>query len=360
MLGDAQLSRGINRAVTTNGIIRHRPPKSSARGCSDNGREILEFPLCYPDGIRIFAGRRLATSLFKDSRDGLPAQRNLQAVAVLHRLTISLYGLIVKHRCAEFPVAFTTSSKNLVSDLLDFVRREGYGPGDRLPPIRQLSAALGLGRNAVRDALLEAQTLGFVRIEPRLGVFLQDFALGDRVDGFGPVLERVLGQEEQNLFHLVDARLLVEAELASEAARIRRPEDLLPLRQALETVLGTQGDRLAFIQADEAFHLAIARITGNRVLFAFLQTLWRMIAPIKLNLLLSTADRQVTDREHRELFLNIVAGDADRARTVMRAHIGKGRDLLMNYVQTLPQADAEPGEPGRPRSAGTTPTGGNS
>jgi DNA-binding FadR family transcriptional regulator len=240
-------------------------------------------------------------------------------------------------------MTLTTSSKSLVSALLDFVAHEGYGPGERLPPIRQLSVALGQGRNAVRDALLEAQTLGFVRIEPRLGVFLADLNPAQSAGELGPMLERALGQENQNLFHLVDARLVVETELAADAARTRRPEDLLPLRQALETALATRGDRLAFIRADEGFHLAIARIAGNRVLFAFLQTLWRQIAPMKLNVLLSSEDRQVADQEHRDLFQTIVAGAADQARTAMRAHIGRGRDLLTEYVHTLPPADAEPG-----------------
>ena len=236
----------------------------------------------------------------------------------------------------------TTPSKNLVSDLMDFVRREGYAPGDRLPPIRQLAATLGVGRNAVRDGLLEAQTLGFVRIEPREGVFVQDLDSAGRADGLAPALERVLTQEGQNLFHLVDARLLVEVELAGEAARTRRPEDLLPLRQALETVLATRGDRLAFIGADEAFHLALARCAGNRVLFLFLQTLWRLLRPAKLNLLLSAESRSRTDREHQDLFQSIVAGDADRARAVMRGHIGQGRSLLLDYVRTLPRAEPEP------------------
>lgn len=240
-------------------------------------------------------------------------------------------------------MAVTTPSRSLVSDLLDFVRREGYGPGDRLPPIRQLSHTLGVGRNAVRDGLLEAQTLGFVKIEPRLGVFVKD---AGRADGLAPALEKVLTQEEQNLFHLVDARLLVEVELAGGAARTRRPEDLLPLRQALEAVLTCQGDQLDFIKADEAFHLAIARLPDNRVLFAFLQTLWRMLQPAKLNLLLSAKNRELTDREHRGLFQSIVDGDEDRARTLMRAHIGQGRALLLEHARTLPGAGPKAQEPG--------------
>lgn len=127
----------------------------------------------------------------------------------------------------------------------------------------------------------------------------------------------------------------------------------MPLRQALEAVLESRGDRPAFIKADEAFHLAIARIAGNRVLLVFLQTLWRMLRPAKLNLLLSAEDRGCTDlgdREHQELFQSIVGGDVDKARAAMRAHVGKGRSLLLEYVRTLPGAGPEPGETrARPR-----------
>jgi DNA-binding FadR family transcriptional regulator len=247
-------------------------------------------------------------------------------------------------------VNVTTPSKNLVSDLMDFFRREGYGPGDRLPSIRQLSATLGFGRNAIRDGILEAQTMGFVKVEPRLGVFVQHLDLVNPAGGLAPALEKVLTQEEQNLFHLVDARLLVEVELAGEAARTRRPEDLLPLRQALEAVLTYHGDRLDFIKTDEAFHLAIARIAGNRVLFVFLQTLWRMLRPAKLNLLLSAKNRGLTDQEHRELFQSIVESDADKARSIMRGHIEQGRSLLLEHVRTLPRAGSKPDEPeARPR-----------
>lgn len=231
-----------------------------------------------------------------------------------------------------------TPDNDVVNDLMELIRREGYRPGDRLPSIRQLSTTLGLGRNAIRDGLLEAQTMGFVKVEPRLGVFVQHLDPTHRADGLAQALETSLSREEQNLFHLVDARLLVEVELAGTAARTRRPEDLLPLRQALEAVLASREDRLAFIQCDEAFHLAMARIAGNRVLFLFLQTLWRMIRPAKLNLLLSAENRGCTDREHQELFQSIVDGDGDRASAVMRAHIGKGRSLLLDYVRTLPRA----------------------
>jgi DNA-binding FadR family transcriptional regulator len=254
----------------------------------------------------------------------------------------------------------TSAETGLVNDLRAFVRKEGYGAGDRLPPIRKLSRVLGAGRNVVRDGLLEAQTLGLVKIEPRQGVFVQGVFVqgghtGRRTDGFCRMLENVLGGEKQNLIHLVDARLLVETELAGAAARTRRPEDLLPLRQALENVLAAGEDRSAYIEADEAFHLAIARISGNRVLLAFLETLCRLIRPAKAPLLLSPQNRRVTDREHQELFQSIVVGDPARARKTMDEHIRQGRALLLDYARTIPTTFAAPPTEGRSKRRASSP-----
>lgn len=242
-------------------------------------------------------------------------------------------------------MSLTAPRNHLVGELMDFVRGNGYAPGDRLPSIRVLAEKLGVGRNVVRDSLLGAQTMGLVKIEPRLGVFLQHPRPDAGADGLAATLETALTRDDQNLFHLVDARLLVEAELAGAAALHRRPDDLLPLRGALEAVLGKHADRLAYVMADETFHLAVARVAGNRVLLAFLQALWRMILPAKMNLLLSPESRAESDREHCELFQSIVEGDADRARAVVRAHIDRGRVLLHNYVRTVPRVRSREARP---------------
>jgi GntR family transcriptional regulator, uxu operon transcriptional repressor len=129
---------------------------------------------------------------------------------------------------------------------------------------------------------------------------------------------------------------MVETELAAEAARTRRPEDLLPLRQALEGILAVEDDRVKYIEADERFHLTMARIAGNRVLLAFLEVLLRLIRPEKATVLLSPQNRQLSDREHQELFQAIVAGDAEQARVKMREHLRQGRELLLDYACSIP------------------------
>lgn len=226
--------------------------------------------------------------------------------------------------------------RDVVGELMDFVRRRGFARGDRLPSIRDVAAALDAGRNAVRDAMVRAQAIGLVRIEPRLGIFVHNLDADLPVGELDQVLTQPPGKEEHNVFHLLDARLLVEVELVGKAAQAGRPEELLPLRQRLETLLGCRHDRLAFVEADESFHMGIARVAANPVLLAFLRTLLGLLRPIKLSLLLSAEDRDQTDREHREIFQCLLAGDAAGAQEIMRTHLALGRALLLQHLQTPP------------------------
>jgi GntR family transcriptional repressor for pyruvate dehydrogenase complex len=186
--------------------------------------------------------------------------------------------------------------------------------------------------------------MGLVRVEPRLGVFVQDPDAGTAADKpasssegtLEQALAQALSRETHNVFHLIDARLAVETELVGKAARAGHAEALLPLRGALESVLGDVEDRSGFIAADEAFHLEMARLAGNPVLLAFLRTLLERLRSDKQGVLLSAENRQRTDREHVELYRSILEGRPEKAQAVLREHIDYGRALLLEQLRTVP------------------------
>lgn len=239
----------------------------------------------------------------------------------------------------------STASQDTVTDLVDYIRSQELVRGDRLPSIRQLAEALGLGPNAVRDSILKAQAMGLVKVEPRLGTFVQNPEASLAVDSAPQWIEQALSRETHNVFHLMDARLLVELELVGKAAEAGHSEELLPLRHALEAVLADPQERSAFIAADEAFHLEMARLAGNPVLLAFLRTLLDLLRPVKQGVLLSAENRQQTDREHVELYRCLLEGQAERAQAIMREHLAYGRTLLLEHLRTVPTT-----KPPKPKS----------
>ena len=232
--------------------------------------------------------------------------------------------------------------QRLVRDLVRQIRAEGLTVGDRLPSIRSLAARMGLGVSTVRDAMLQAQTLGLVKIHPRSGAFVQSLTYAPLVDALSDTLESSLLQADRNLFHLLKARQLIERELASQAAQRRRSEDLLPLRQSLEVMSAAivADDCLEFIEADVHFHLTIAAIAGNSVLLTTLRTMLSLLRPYLMSLPW-TAERQArTDRSHAEIYEALVAGDAAQARARIDAHLGLAYTSLLAYVRNPPRAKA--------------------
>lgn len=222
--------------------------------------------------------------------------------------------------------------------LLDLIQEQGLNVGDQLPSIRELAVSLGVKPTVVRDALLQAQTMGLVRILPRSGAFLQSLSYAPLVDALASTLKPALMQEDHNLFHLLDARRLLEVELAGRAADRRRLEDLLPLRQALEAMarIPQTQRRKEYVENDVRFHVEVARLAGNAVLLMMQQSLLDLLRPHLVRLPWTPERRLRTDRSHAAIYAALVAGDSGKARAEMGEHLSMAYDSLLKYVQDPP------------------------
>ena len=231
------------------------------------------------------------------------------------------------------------NTQQLVHDLIQQIRAGGLSVGDRLPSIRQLADRLEVGANAVRDAMMQAQTMGLVKIRPRSGVFVQSLNYSQLVDALSNTLEASMMQTDHNLFHLLEARQLIEMELVAMAAQRRRLEELLPVREALDAmVAAAAADRCQdFVEADVRFHLEIARIAGNSVLVTTLRAMLGLLRPYLVRLPWTPQRRLNTDRSHAEVYRALVDGDSERARAGMRSHLGMAYETLLARMQDCPE-----------------------
>lgn len=225
----------------------------------------------------------------------------------------------------------------VIPAILDLILQRGLTVGDRLPPIRELAASLGIKPTVVRDALLRAQTIGLVRILPRAGVFLQSLTYAPLVDALAGTLKPALLQKDHNLFYVLDARRLLEIELAGRAALRRRLEDLLPVRQALEAMaaIPEAKRRADYVEHDIRFHGEIARLAGNSVLFTIQQALLELLRPYLLQLPWTPRRRIQTDRSHGAIYATLVAGDGEKARAAMSEHLSLAYNSLLRDLQDL-------------------------
>jgi GntR family transcriptional repressor for pyruvate dehydrogenase complex len=185
--------------------------------------------------------------------------------------------------------------------------------------------------------------MGVLEILPRSGAFVRSLTYAPLVDALTSTLEPALLQADHNLFHLLDARRLLEIELAGRAAQLRKLEELLPVRQALEAMarIPETERRNDYVEADVRFHTEIARLAGNAVLLTIQQALLGLLKPYLLQLPWSPQRRRRTDQSHAEIYSALVSGNSDEARAAMAEHLGMAYQILLEKIQSLPERRPE-------------------
>lgn len=221
---------------------------------------------------------------------------------------------------------------SVLQAIVALIEERSLAVGDNLPSIRELAELFEVKPTAVRDALLHAEAKGLVRILPRSRAILLS-RCADR--------SQATPLHEPNLLHLIDARRVVEVELAGRAAARRRLEDLLPARQALEAMLRWTTDSPAedYVVHDVAFHVAVSRLAGNEVLFAVQRSLMEQMRSHLLDSPRTLPWQKRTNASHAAIYAALVAGDAQAACVAMRDHLSLAYDALINHLKNVPNVE---------------------
>jgi GntR family transcriptional repressor for pyruvate dehydrogenase complex len=141
-------------------------------------------------------------------------------------------------------------------------------PGDRLPSERDMMAQFSVSRATIREALRVLESRGLVRSrpgDPHGGAEIQASsprAIGTAVRSFAR-----LGQ--MTITALVQFRMVVEGSAIRLAAELHDESQLHTMEQAYQNMVdAVGGPHEVFSRADVAFHLAVARSSGNELLSA--------------------------------------------------------------------------------------------
>lgn len=221
----------------------------------------------------------------------------------------------------------TSLAQRVVAGIKDQILAGDLEPGAKLPSEAELLGAYGVSRTVVREAVTRLRAEGLVETFQGRGSYVLAVP---QPSSFS--LEASAIRNHRDVLDMVDFRLGVETEAAALAARHRRDADTVAISQAMEE-LGRAG-RQGAVEADFAFHRAIATATGNRFYVDLLDSLGPMMIMLprtRLGDAYSLTDAEHVDRvgrEHEAVAAAVIAGDAETARAAMRVHLGNTRRRL--------------------------------
>lgn len=190
-------------------------------------------------------------------------------------------------------------------------------PGDRLPPERDLSERFHVSRTVVREAIKALHEKGLVGIRPGSGTYIVP------VEGQAVLNSMTLYVKTQRvaLHNLIEARHLLEPEIAALAAQRAEAEDLEKMHQLLEEMDQHLDSAEEFVNADVGFHLALAEATHNPVLPIFIQSISGGLREMQLEIFRVESGPASGQKAHQRLYRLIERREASAARREMRRHI---------------------------------------
>jgi GntR family uxuAB operon transcriptional repressor len=198
-----------------------------------------------------------------------------------------------------------------------------FARNDRLPPERVLADQYGVARGTVREALKQLEDTGFVERRAGSGTYV---TYSER-DETRSIVETTRPLE------LIDARFAVEPQMARLAVLHATEFDLAKAEAHLQAMETCGGDPLAFADADDRFHLALARCSQNALIVWMMQKMhevrshaqWARMRTITLEPEIIA----LYNRQHRAIVDAIRARDAEAAGRLMKEHLESARRSLV-------------------------------
>lgn len=214
-------------------------------------------------------------------------------------------------------------AETVAARLLDAVRTQP--PGTRVPTERALAEQLGVGRSTVREALNGLAALGILDIRHGQGVFVA--SSGAARLGHEAVVPALIRAQTNAL---IEARLVVQPEVARLAAERRTGTDLRALERVLEgqqrLAAGGSADRATKLGVE--FDVRLAEAAKNEVLTGMIRSLFHLMLERAPRLYeLSDGFGKWDVEEHQGIYLAVRDADGERAAARMRDHVVAIRSL---------------------------------
>jgi DNA-binding GntR family transcriptional regulator len=173
-----------------------------------------------------------------------------------------------------------------------------------------LAERFGVSATPVREAMLDLAKAGLVEAVPNKGF-------------------RVTELTSRDLDEYTAIRALLEPPMVAEVAATVPRERIEALRPLAEEIVAAAARRdvLAYVEADNTFHLALLGLAGNGHLVEVVRDLRYRSRLYGVPALAAKDELEPSARQHVELLDVVLAGDAEAAAAMTRAHLGHVRGI---------------------------------
>ena len=226
------------------------------------------------------------------------------------------------------PASRRTLAESVAEQLISLILGGHLSPGDKLPSQQELTEKLQVGRSTVREALGSLAAMGLVDMKQGQGTFVKE--LDARTIMRPDLLARIIGRNLTE--QLLEARQIIEPEIANLAAQRATDEDLTAIREILTKCEAAIEAGQSLYRLSPEFHHTVTRAAHNEVLSTFIDSILGPLAERGLLLEEKPGYLEWELESHRGVYESIAQGDGDRARPVMAKHVEESTVALLEML----------------------------
>ncbi|WP_347861051.1 FadR/GntR family transcriptional regulator [Salimicrobium sp. PL1-032A] len=215
------------------------------------------------------------------------------------------------------PVMKSSLYKDVVNQLLEEIKKETWGPGEKFPGEMELSEQFEVSRNSIREALKSLQLMGVIESFPGKGTFVTEEASRKIQNS---ELVSLLSDNKGSYMDLLEVRVAIETQGAFLAAKRVNEEGKKKLKEALSELEKRMRNREDYAMQGFKFHMCIAELSGNQYILKFLETISEELLAQRNPQYQEKIDTDKSLKDHIDIYDAIINNDAHGARDAMHKH----------------------------------------
>lgn len=216
-----------------------------------------------------------------------------------------------------------------INKIREMITSGDLGPGDRLPPEKELSESLGLSRNSLREAVKALEVIRVLDVRRGDGTYVTSLEPQLLLEAMSFVVDL---HTDRSVVEIFGVRRILEPAAAALAARnvTDATLDRLALLIAETDASGPIED---LVRRDLEFHQTIVEASGNEYLSRLIEAM--SSATVRARIWRGITQEGATDRtisEHRGIHDALRRGDARLAEALMLTHIAGIEEWLRDAL----------------------------
>ena len=212
-------------------------------------------------------------------------------------------------------------------ELMKYIQKEPVAIGQKIPNEFELAEMFGVGRSTVREAVKGLVSIGILEVRRGAGTYVISTSSVEN----DPLGLSKMEDKYKLALELFEVRLLLEPEIAANAAQNASEEDIKLLRQLCDETERLYLAGEDHIPKDIEFHTCIARCSKNRVVETLIPIINTAVMTFA-NLTHRTLMQETLDT-HRAVTEAIAGRDSVGAKCAMVMHLTFNRQALLKKMK---------------------------